>query len=167
MSSSDSNVEILEVGDNEAMNLVKVNRSIDANEDSIMEVALQLMSSHLYSVAGAMRFLGCSFLVWTDFSRDLIKEDSRTKKAQTYRVNELGMLEEKTYHYLMQGETKFGLSPAFQKFVFESDENISRFGLQMKEEFTMWAGETVKYLVFDHSKIYTEPIKSTLAKLWK
>ena len=113
MSSSDSNVEIIEVGDNETMNLVKVNRSIDANADSIMEVALQLMASHLYSVAGAMRFLGGSFVVWTSFSRDLIKEDHRTKKAQTYRVDELGMLEEKNYHYMMQGDTKFGLSPAF------------------------------------------------------
>ena len=137
----------------------------DVDCDSICATVSQLIKSHVHRAAGGCRTIREDLVIWTDFDYGLIKKSAGVREEVVPWKTE-GQGYKGSYSMRVTSNRKYGLSPAMQTLVFESQGIIKQMGMNLitiKNEFkqadgTDWPGvdgenSTMKVVVMRYDKI--------------
>ena len=138
----------------------------DIDCDSICATVSQLIKSHLHRAAGGCRHIQDDIVIWMDFDYSLIKK-SRGVREEVVPWKTDGQGYKGSYSMRVTRDGwKYGLAPAMQTLVFESQHIIKQLGLNLitiKNDFkqtdgTDWPGvegenSTMKIVVMRYDKI--------------
>ena len=143
--------------------------SEDLGELSIYGAGEAVFKSHVYSALGAILFSGENMVIWVDYPLEKIKNHHGTVKKDSSRIYwEDTCIKRRNYGYLETNNKFWGLSPAMQCFRFLSDQCLSEYGLQLKEDYFDFVDEIpkrkVRYLEIDAKEINQDPMMTKIRK---